>query len=99
MFGPRPAGFWSGHHLSAKHQILTAGLRYRVVKEFADFDRDRHPIGEEWVFLGYAFSPYEDGMSFFVSLDGTQEWQIRLQWRREQQAAVLDTPHEYLQPI
>lgn len=99
MFGPRPAGFWSGHHLSAQHEFLTAGGRYRVVKEFADFDRDRHLIGEEWVFLGYSFSPYEDGMSFFVSLDGTQEWQIRLQWRREQQAAVLDTPHEYLQPI
>jgi len=38
-------------------------------------------------------------MSFFVSLDGSQEWQIRLQWRREQQAAVLDAPNEYLQPI
>jgi hypothetical protein len=99
MFGPRPAGFWSDHHLSSKHQFLAAGLRYRVVKEFADFDRDRHPIGEEWVFLGCAFLPYEDGLSFFVSLDGTQEWHIRLQWRPEQQGGVLDALNEYLQPI
>ncbi len=99
MFGPRPAGFWSGHSSSTKHQILTVGLRYRVQKEFEDFDRDRHLIGEEWVFLGHSFLPYEDGMSFFVSLDGAQEWHIRLQWRPEQQGAVLDALDEYLQPI
>ena len=99
MFGPRPAGFWSGHHPSPKHQFLTLGLRYRVVKEFEDFDRDRHLISEEWVFMGHSFLPYEDGMSFFVSLDGAQEWHIRLQWRPEQQGSVLDALDEYLQPI
>jgi len=53
-------------------------------------------VGEEWTFLGHSFLPHEDGMSFFVSLDGQQEWLIRLQWLPEQQGAVLDSIGEYV---
>ena len=37
------------------------------------------------MFLGHSFLPYEDGMSFFVSIDGINEWHLRLQWRPEEQ--------------
>ena len=50
--------------------ISSPGKRYRVIKAFKDFDRQDHPIGEEWTYIGTAFLPYDDGRSIFVSLDG-----------------------------
>ena len=43
--------------------------------------------------------PYEDGMSFFMSLDDEQEWQLRLQWREDAQGAILDHLTDYLQAL
>lgn len=71
-------------------------MRYRVIKAFTDFDRHVHLEGEEWSFLGSAFVPYDDGMSFFVSFDDQQEWQVRLQWRPEEQGDVLDHLADYI---
>ena len=102
MFGPQPAGFWSRHVATghgSQHQFLVAGRRYRVTREFADFDGMLHPLGEEFTFLGYAFLPYEDGMSFFISLDGVSEWLLPLQWRAETQGAVLSFLRDYLEPV
>jgi hypothetical protein len=78
------------------HGPLVIGQRYRVVKQFSDYDKGVHPVGEEWTFLGSNFVPYEDGMSFFVSPDGTREIHIRLQWRPEEQADILDDTGTYL---
>jgi hypothetical protein len=61
-----------------------------------DFDGDTHSRGEEWTFLGASFLPHEDGLSLFVSLDGSREWHIRMQWRDEAQGAVLDALSRYL---
>jgi hypothetical protein len=99
MYGPEPAGKWSSIVAAddRQHQFLVAGQRYRVIRPFTDFDRDLHPIGEEWIFLGCSFVPYHDGMSFFVSLDGVQEWQIRLQWVPEEQSEILDKLATYLE--
>ena len=66
------------------------------MKEFTDFDREIHPVGEEWVFIGTAFLPYDDGRSLFVSADGTREWHIRMQDREEEQRGILDTLYEYV---
>ena len=102
MHGPHPAGFWSGRPSAnggSQHGCLHAGRRYRVVREFVDYDGDCHPAGEEWRFCGWSFVPYEDGMSFFVSLDDRQEWQLRLQWREEAQGAILDHLTDYLQAL
>jgi Domain of unknown function (DUF3601) len=98
-YGPKPLGTWSNHeapNCGSSHNFLRAGQRYRVKREFSDHDGHAHPRGEEWLFLGYSFAPYDDGMSFFVSLDGAQEWQIRLQWRAEEQGHVLDHLSEYV---
>lgn len=69
------------------------------MREFADFDGDLHPAGETWQFCGYSFVPYEDGLSWFISLNGRQEWQIRMQGRAEAQGAILGHLAEYVQAV
>ena len=64
--------------------------------EFEDFDRVTHPRGERWVYLGSAFLPHDDGLSLFVSLDGQAEWHMRLQWRPEGQALIIDRLADYI---
>ena len=97
MQGPQGKGHWSASdQIRLAHEFLVAGRRYRVTRRFTDFDADAHLPGEEWTFLGKSFLPYEDGLSLFVSLDGTREWQIRLQWRPEGQAEILDHLSVYL---
>jgi hypothetical protein len=95
MYGPYEGGHRSGGD-ARPHDFLQPGHRYRVSREFRDFDGDVHPAGEEWTFLGSSFVPYEDGLSLFVSLDGVREWQIRMQWRDEAQAGVLDALAAYV---
>jgi hypothetical protein len=95
MYGPQRKGQWS-NNCGRKHGHLLAGRKYIVVSEFQDFDRDVHPVGEAWTFLGYSFLPYDDGLSLFVSLDGEHEWQIRMQWRPEGQGAIIDTLESYV---
>ena len=102
MYGPQPKGFWSSReapNCGASHQFLFAGRRYRVIGEFYDHDRHVHPAGEEWLFLGYSFLPYDDGMSFFVSFDGEQEWHIPMQWREEEQGPILDSLGSYVAEV
>ncbi|MEP6764822.1 MAG: DUF3601 domain-containing protein [Gemmatimonadaceae bacterium] len=76
--------------------FLQPGNRYRVIRAFADYDKSVHAVGEEWTFRGQNFVPYDDGMSWFVSHDGVNDRQIRLQWRREEQADILDDLPGYL---
>jgi hypothetical protein len=99
MYGPESIGYWSrlkAPNCGSEHQHLVAGKRYRVVREFRDHDCDMHPVGESWVFMGYSFLPHDDGLSLFVSLDGKQEWHVRMQWRPEEQGVVLDNLSEYV---
>lgn len=98
MHGPQPAGHWSAG-AQRSHQFLVAGRRYRVVRPFTDYAGAPHPAGEEWTFLGSAFLPYEDGLSWFVSLDGTREWHIPMQWRDDAQGPIIDALSTYVQPI
>ena len=102
MYGPKPLGHWSSHqapNTSKEHEFLIAGKRYRVIRQFSDYDKAAHLVGEEWTFLGCSFVPYDDGMSFFVSPDGAGEWHIRLQWRPEEQGDILDHLANYLAEI
>jgi hypothetical protein len=99
MYGPEQPGHWSSlvaPNCGKKHQFLRADRWYTVSKAFVDYDGDRHEEGERWAFLGYSFLPYEDGMSWFVSLDGIREWQIRLQWRPDAQGMILDNLKDYM---
>ena len=98
MYGPERLGFWSSNS-GPKHKFLISGQRYRVIKEFTDYDHHLHPVGEEWLFLGYSFLPYEDGLSWFVSFDGKQEWHIPMQWREEAQGKTIDALEQFVQAI
>jgi len=69
-----------------------------VAKAFRDFDGDDHPEGERWIFLGHNFLPYDEGLSLFVSLDGRQEWHIRMHRTPEDQGPVVDALGEYVVP-
>jgi hypothetical protein len=91
-----PNGTYTAHGVGYAYNMLLPGRRYRVVKEFRDFDREIHPVGEEWTFLGTAFLPYDDGRSLFVSFDGVREWHIRMQDRAEEQRGILDDLGAYL---
>ena len=91
-----PKGTYTAHGVGHDWQHLVAGKRYRVIKPFKDFDRQDHPVGEEWTYIGTAFLPYDDGRSIFVSLDGDREWHIRMQDREGEQREILDTLRTYV---
>jgi hypothetical protein len=98
MYGPKPLGHWTASMGQREFQHLRVGGMYTVSGQFKDFDGDTHPVGETWQFLGHSFLPYEDGLSLFVSPDGTSEWHIRLQWRPEGQGEVVDNLSRYIKP-
>jgi len=95
MYGPSPQGHWSkGAHRA--WGILRPGRRYRVIRRFVDHDGDAHEVGEEWTFAGHNFSPHDDGLSLFVSIDG-DEWHIRLQLIDGQQKFFEDDPGAFVE--
>jgi hypothetical protein len=69
---------------------------YKVIKEFIDYDKDVHAVGETWIYKGTAFLPYEDGLSLFVSKNDSLIM-YRLQWRKEEQADVIDNFKDYVE--
>lgn len=102
MYGPCPMGHWSD---TAKRDgggarlALVVGSRYRVIREFADYDNERHPVGETWTYLGTGGSAYHDGISWFVTLDGVSEWHIPMEYRDGGQIEVLEALDEYIAPF
>jgi hypothetical protein len=98
MNGPKPGGFWTSTANKSGDMLLRAGQRYAVVTPFTDYDGDQHPVGESWIFLSQYFLPYDDGLSLFVSIDGSSEWHIRLQWRPEAQGQIIEHLHKFVIP-
>ena len=99
MHGPYPRGYWTGAtapNCGRNYDFLTAGTRYRVVREFEDYDRHLHGVGETWVFLGYSYQRHDEGLSLFVSCDGEQEWDIPMQLGAEAQGPIVDYLSEYI---
>jgi hypothetical protein len=93
-----PKGHWTSRLSNEPFKHLEVGARYIVVREFVDYDKDLHPAGETWTYLGYNFVPYHDGLSLFVSLDGVQEWQMRMQWIPEEQGAIISALEDHVHP-
>lgn len=69
---------------------------YKVIKEFIDYDKEVHQPGETWIYIGTAFLPYEDGLSLFVKKNDAQIM-YRLQWRKEEQADIIDNFKDYVE--
>ena len=101
MTGPRPPGHWAvAFSLNPPtYRHLRRGRRYRVVLAFRDFDGDDHPVGETWTFLGYDANAYHDGLSLFVSVDGAQEWQIRLSTYPGDQDEIVRNLADYVDAL
>ena len=75
---------------------LIPGQTYRVTSIFEDYDRITHPVGEQWRFVEKTFLPYEDGLTLVVEMNG-QSTSIRLQWRDEAQAEIIDMFCDYVE--
>lgn len=100
MIGPMPSGTYTSTtapNEGTSWEHLEKGKTYRVAIEFTDTDRDIHPEGEEWTFLGYSHNRFDDALSLFVTFDGNQEWHIPLQY--PEQAGVLDGLGYYMVPV
>jgi hypothetical protein len=96
MNGPMQKGFWTAKLKIERYGVLIPGERYNVVRRFTDYDGFAHEIGEGWTFLGSNYLPYDDGPSLFVSLNGKQEWHIRMQNRQEEQASIIAHLDQYI---
>jgi len=99
MYGPRKKGYWSranGGDLARNYRSLQVGRRYRVVKEFRDFDRDIHPVGETWTFRGYSYLPHDSGLSLFVALHDADEWHIRMSDHPDDQGSIIASLDQYV---
>jgi hypothetical protein len=77
---------------------LIPGERYRVVKQFQDYDCKLHPVGEEWVFIGCNVLPYDAGHTWSVSSSDVADSVIRMQWHEEAQERILEALELYVQP-
>lgn len=99
MHGPQPSGTWTGREPAKAWGPLQPGRSYEVCESFFDYDGVEHPVGESWRFLGSSFLPYDDGLSLFVSLDGRNEWHIRLQDRPTEQASVVRRLGDHVVPL
>lgn len=99
MFEAFPAGTFTKLPIDRPFGPFRVGRRYEVVRAFTDFDGDTHPPGESWTYLGHNFVPYEDGLCLFVSMDGEREWNLRMCWRGEDQADVIDNFADYVREL
>ncbi|BCW88867.1 hypothetical protein sos41_20110 [Alphaproteobacteria bacterium SO-S41] len=95
--GPKPAGHWTHGFAGEPYRHLQPGHAYRVAAEFTDYDGDVHPAGESWTYLSKNYLPYDGGLSLFVSLDGMQEWHIRMQ--DQDQAEILHHLDSYIAAV
>ena len=75
---------------------LISGKIYRVTKAFTDYDSLVHNVGENWIFTGKSFLPYEDGLTLFTEKDG-KSISFRMQWRNETQGQIIDDFSEYVE--
>jgi len=77
---------------------LIQGKTYRVITEFTDYDGQVHKVGERWRFLSHNFLPYEDGLTLSIERAGKSST-IRLQWRAEAQASIIDRFSNYVREL
>jgi Domain of unknown function (DUF3601) len=82
----------------AASNTLRPGQRYVVIREFADYDQQRHAVGETWTFIGQSGVPHEDGVLLEIRQQG-QLLHFRMQWRAECQGVVMDNFLDYVRPL
>jgi hypothetical protein len=78
---------------------LVRGQHYRVVQSFVDADGDKHPVGEDWVFITSMFSRFDDELTLCVRLVSGDEWKIPLVWKPEAQQEVIEDFLQYVASV
>lgn len=78
---------------------LRPGERYFVVWPFVDIIRSAIQSANAGGLVRYAFLPYEDGLTLFLTAPDGQEVQLRLQGRPDAQGSIVDALDTYLSPV
>ncbi|MCB9831602.1 MAG: DUF3601 domain-containing protein [Planctomycetes bacterium] len=76
--------------------VLTPGATYVVIDEFRDWADVVHPVGEEFVYRGYSYAPYDDGTLLYVILRDGRETGIGFAGTEPEQARTLGSLAQYL---
>ena len=77
---------------------LISGGKYKVIKPFIDYDQCYYEIGETWIFVKTNFLPYDDGLTLHVLRDNVPKEKIyRFQWRKEEQAEIIEQFNNYVE--
>jgi hypothetical protein len=100
MTGPKKIGFWSdlkAVNIGKQRGFLCNGHKYRVIKDFIDYDGTTHNKGEVWTFLAYSFSCYDNGLQWFITFDGAEEWSIPLFLDDMEQQDIDSHPEVYIE--
>ena len=77
---------------------LEKGKTYKITKEFIDYDRIVHKIGEVWTFNKTTFLPYHSGLTLFV-IENDKSVSYRFQSEQEEQEELLHTFMNYVEQI
>jgi hypothetical protein len=78
---------------------LRLGERYVVTRAFVDETSREHPVGETFWFRGYSYVAYYDGLTLYVSFDGTTEASIRFLDRPDAQGPIVRDLATYIAPL
>lgn len=79
-----------------EERYLKRGRRYRVTKAFSDDGGVRHPVGEEWTFLGSTFSRFDDLHILGIKMPSGQVAQLPLCTDRDRQGEVVAHFDQYV---
>jgi hypothetical protein len=77
---------------------LVKGKTYRVTKEFIDYDKGIHKVGEVWTFDKTMSSHYYSGVVLFV-IENERHVTYRFQSYREEQQELTNTFMSYVEQI
>ena len=77
---------------------LEHGKTYKTIKEYIDFDKITHKVGEIWTFDKIEFTPYYSGLSLFVIKDKENKM-FRFQAAPEEQDELINNFLQYIEPL
>lgn len=85
--------------MADNHLHLIANQKYKLIKEFVDYDGKAHPVGETWTFVKTDYNAYHEGLIVSVyGKDASDKKGFRLQWIEGEQKDTIENFKEYVEP-
>jgi hypothetical protein len=79
---------------------LNPGQKYRVKKEFTDYDGIKHSVGEQWIFVKTNFVPHADGLTLHVKeTENSKETVYRFEWTDYSQGPLIRDFSSYVEAV